>query len=236
MLTARTSESDRVVGLDPGADDYVTKPFSTARAAGARPRRAAPAPPRRAARAGRLSWPAPRRRFRCGRYRRGRGRIRLTRREFELLRYLVENRNRVLSRDRLLERVWGYDRIIETRSVDVHVGRLRSKLAPPGNRSRPSWAWATGSWSDVNFQGRLDRPLSGMILRPDHCILANLLPEVDESDLDHERAAGALDAVPVLVLRLPDDLLSCSSRTSQPGGRADGIPADCSAFRTLFSE
>ena len=54
--------------------------------------------------------------------------IRLTRREFELLRHLVENRNRVLSRDRLLERVWGHDRMIDTRSVDVHVGRLRGKL------------------------------------------------------------------------------------------------------------
>ena len=54
--------------------------------------------------------------------------VRLTRREFELLRFLIENRNRVLSRDRLLERVWGLDRQVETRSVDVHVGRLRSKL------------------------------------------------------------------------------------------------------------
>ena len=60
--------------------------------------------------------------------------VRLTRREFELLRYLVENRNRVLSRDRLLERVWGYDREIETRSVDVHVGRLRSKLGAAGRQ------------------------------------------------------------------------------------------------------
>ena len=60
--------------------------------------------------------------------------IRLTRREFELLRYLVENRNRVLSRDRLLERVWGYDRLIETRSVDVHVGRLRGKLGAAGKQ------------------------------------------------------------------------------------------------------
>jgi DNA-binding response OmpR family regulator len=58
--------------------------------------------------------------------------VRLTRREFELLKFLVENRNRVLSRVRLLERVWGYDRFIETRSVDVHVGRLRSKLGPAG--------------------------------------------------------------------------------------------------------
>jgi DNA-binding response OmpR family regulator len=54
--------------------------------------------------------------------------LRLTRREFELLRYLVQNKNRVVSRDRLLERVWGYDRSVETRSVDVHVGRLRNKL------------------------------------------------------------------------------------------------------------
>jgi two-component system, OmpR family, alkaline phosphatase synthesis response regulator PhoP len=60
--------------------------------------------------------------------------VRLTRREFELLKYLVENRNRVLSRDRLLERVWGYDRFIETRSVDVHVGRLRGKLGPVGRQ------------------------------------------------------------------------------------------------------
>jgi len=58
----------------------------------------------------------------------------LTRREFELLRFLIENRNRVLSRDRLLERVWGLDRQVETRSVDVHVGRLRGKLGPAGRQ------------------------------------------------------------------------------------------------------
>ena len=60
--------------------------------------------------------------------------VRLTRREFELLRYMYENRNRVLSRDRLLERVWGYDRVVETRSVDVHVGRLRAKLGSAGKQ------------------------------------------------------------------------------------------------------
>jgi DNA-binding response OmpR family regulator len=58
--------------------------------------------------------------------------VRLTRREFELLRYLVANRNRVLSRNRLLERVWGYDQQVETRSVDVHIGRLRGKLGAAG--------------------------------------------------------------------------------------------------------
>ena len=133
MVTARGSESDRVVGLDSGADDYITKPFSL-RELSARVRAV---------------------------LRRGRGEVetaavyrgkhlsadfdavnvlvdgqpvRLTRREFELLKYLVENRNRVLSRDRLLERVWGYDRVIETRSVDVHVGRLRTKLGPAGQQ------------------------------------------------------------------------------------------------------
>ena len=60
--------------------------------------------------------------------------VRLTRREFELLKFLVENRNRVISRDRLLERVWGFDREIETRSVDVHVGRLRAKLGTAGRQ------------------------------------------------------------------------------------------------------
>jgi two-component system alkaline phosphatase synthesis response regulator PhoP len=60
--------------------------------------------------------------------------VRLTRREFELLRYLVQNKNRVVSRDKLLERVWGYDRLVETRSVDVHVGRLRQKLGTAGHQ------------------------------------------------------------------------------------------------------
>ena len=132
MLTARTGESDRVSGLDLGADDYVTKPFSLRELAArvrAVLRRKSTARP-----AGLSIY---------------RGKqlvadfdavmvtvegqpIRLTRREFELLRCLVENRNRVLSRDRLLERVWGYDRFVETRSVDVHVGRLRSKLGSVG--------------------------------------------------------------------------------------------------------
>ncbi len=134
MLTARTSEGDRVVGLDSGADDYVTKPFS-ARELAARVRAAL--------RRGRSTeTPA------AATYRGAHlvadfdavvievdgAAVKLTRREFELLRYLVDNRNRVLSRDRLLERVWGYDRFIETRSVDVHVGRLRAKLGAAGRQ------------------------------------------------------------------------------------------------------
>jgi len=136
MLTARISEADRVSGLDLGADDYVTKPFSLRELAArvrAVLRRKQPGAANGKASAG---------------YRGAHlvadfdavsvavdGQpIRLTRREFELLRCLVENRNRVLSRDRLLERVWGYEHFVETRSVDVHIGRLRSKLGAAGQQ------------------------------------------------------------------------------------------------------
>jgi DNA-binding response OmpR family regulator len=135
MLTARTSENDRVTGLDLGADDYITKPFST-RELAARVRAALR---RRRGEADTPSSPIYRGHhlladFEAVNISVDGEEIRLTRREFELLRYLVENRNRVLSRDRLLERVWGYDRLVETRSVDVHVGRLRSKLKSAGKQ------------------------------------------------------------------------------------------------------
>jgi DNA-binding response OmpR family regulator len=134
MLTARTGESDRVTGLDLGADDYVTKPFSL-RELAARVR----AVLRRRQQAGvgtanvytGAHLVAD---FEAVAITVDGAPVRLTRREFELLRFLVENRNRVLSRDRLLERVWGYDRFIETRSVDVHVGRLRAKLGAAGQQ------------------------------------------------------------------------------------------------------
>ena len=134
MLTARTSEDDRVSGLEQGADDYVTKPFSL---------RELTARVRAVLRRGRDSEQR-----RSGAYRGERlmadfeavaiavdgEPVRLTRREFELLQFLVQNKNRVVSRDRLLERVWGYERLVETRSVDVHVGRLRSKLRTAGHQ------------------------------------------------------------------------------------------------------
>ena len=134
MLTARTSESDRVAGLDLGADDYVTKPFSL-RELGARVR----AVLRRGRAVEEARPPIYKGKhleadFEAVAVSVSGTPVRLTRREFELLRFLVENRNRVLSRDRLLERVWGYDRFIETRSVDVHVGRLRAKLGAAGQQ------------------------------------------------------------------------------------------------------
>jgi DNA-binding response OmpR family regulator len=128
MLTARTSEDDRVTGLELGADDYVTKPFSL---------RELTARVRAVLRRSSVKDDQPLLNYRgtnlvadfeAVSVEVNRETIRLTRREFELLRYLVQNKNRVVSRDRLLERVWGYDRSVETRSVDVHVGRLRSKL------------------------------------------------------------------------------------------------------------
>jgi DNA-binding response OmpR family regulator len=137
MVTARTSEGDRVTGLDIGADDYITKPFSL---------RELSARVRAALRRGR---PDEQRSNQPPEVYRGKhlvadfdavsvavdgAQVRLTRREFELLKYLVENRNRVLSRNRLLERVWGYERMVETRSVDVHVGRLRGKLGMAGQQ------------------------------------------------------------------------------------------------------
>lgn len=135
MLTARTSEADRVAGLDLGADDYVTKPFSLrelaarVRAVLRRRQNNGNEPPAATYRGQHLVAD-----FDAVAVAVDGQTIRLTRREFELLRCLVENRNRVLSRDRLLERVWGYDHPIETRSVDVHVGRLRSKLGAAGRQ------------------------------------------------------------------------------------------------------
>ena len=136
MLTARTSENDRVQGLELGADDYVTKPFSLRELSGrvrALLRRSGTTPvPERTVSGysgGHLNAD-----FDAVAVSVDGEPVRLTRREFELLRYLVQNKNRVISRDRLLERVWGYDRFIETRSVDVHVGRLRHKLGDAGRQ------------------------------------------------------------------------------------------------------
>jgi DNA-binding response OmpR family regulator len=133
MLTARTEESDRIVGLELGADDYVTKPFSpselVARVA-ALLRRA-----QRWAESGSpvLSYgPIELDRERHLVTDRG-SPVQLTAKEFLLLEYLMQHRGRVLSRDLLLTDVWGYRYTGGTRTVDVHVRRLREKLPVLGD-------------------------------------------------------------------------------------------------------
>jgi two-component system alkaline phosphatase synthesis response regulator PhoP len=133
MLTARTSEDDRVSGLEQGADDYVTKPFSL-RELTARVRAVLRRGPAAEQRQGRYQGARLMADFEAVAIAVDGAPVRLTRREFELLQYLVQNKNRVVSRDRLLERVWGYERFVETRSVDVHVGRLRNKLRTAGQQ------------------------------------------------------------------------------------------------------
>ncbi len=126
MLTACGEEGDRVLGLELGADDYVTKPFGL-RELLARIRAV-------------LRRPGPRQKFEVfafgdvrihlrGRQAFKAGReVRLTRKEFDLLRYLVEHRGEIITRDRLLEEVWGYEQFPTTRTVDTHVLRLRQKF------------------------------------------------------------------------------------------------------------
>jgi len=135
MLTARAAELDRISGLDLGADDYITKPFSV-RELVARVKAVLRRRGRETATPGGTTY---------------RGahlvadfdavsvavdgvEVRLTRTEFELLRCLVQNRNRVLSRDRLLEHARGDDCAAGARSIDVHIGRLRAKLRTAGSQ------------------------------------------------------------------------------------------------------
>ena len=128
MLTARDEESDRVAGFELGADDYVTKPFSplsSPRDGQALLRRSEPAP-----RAG--STRRRRRRSAGARGDRGRTPGRVDRKEFDLLTYMLENAGIVVSRDQLLDRVWGLSYAGGTRTVDVHV----AQLPPPSSDVR----------------------------------------------------------------------------------------------------
>jgi DNA-binding response OmpR family regulator len=130
MLTARIGEDDRVRGLDLGADDYITKPFSPKEAL-ARVRAVLRRTERPAVEGETLTDPPlqldlPQRIVRVEARE-----VALTRKEFDLLVELLRQRGRVLTRERLLETVWGYDFPGETRTVDVHVRRLRQKLGEP---------------------------------------------------------------------------------------------------------
>ena len=134
MLTARDGEVDRVLGLELGADDYVTKPFSPRELVArvkAVLRRAEPddSPAEKTERLalGPVAIDMARREVLVSERS-----VELTAREFDLLAFLVRNQGIVFSRDRLLERVWGYERPVDTRTVDSHVKSVRQKLGEGG--------------------------------------------------------------------------------------------------------
>jgi two-component system, OmpR family, response regulator MprA len=129
MLTARAETEDRVGGLDSGADDYLVKPFERqellARIRALLRRR----PPRGAAT---LSVGDLRLNPDTREVRRGEREVELTNREFELLEYLMRNQRLVISRERLLDEVWGYDPMAATNTIDVFISNLRRKLEAGG--------------------------------------------------------------------------------------------------------
>ncbi len=131
MATAKGTEYDKVMGLDLGADDYLAKPFGMMEMVSrirAVLRRTAPRDTDPLLRIGRLELnPSTYTVFA------GENRIQLTLKEYKLLRTFMENPGRVYTRDRLLEIVWGMDFTGETRTVDVHIGTLRTKLGECGD-------------------------------------------------------------------------------------------------------
>jgi len=129
MLTARGQEVDKVVGLELGADDYVTKPFSIRELLArvkAVLRRAQTSPKN----GDRYMFGDVEVNLRsCQVVRKGKA-LDFSSKEFELLKYFLSHSGEAISRDRLLEEVWGYDRFPTTRTVDAHIVRLRQKLEP----------------------------------------------------------------------------------------------------------
>jgi DNA-binding response OmpR family regulator len=144
MLTARGEESDRIVGLELGADDYVTKPFSP-RELAARVRTVLRRAEPLATQEQRLAFDgleidsATRVVTKKGKP------LRLTAREFELLWFLASHPQRVFSRDNLMRRVWGYSSALDTGTVTVHVRRLREKIEDDPSRPRHlETVWGVG--------------------------------------------------------------------------------------------
>ncbi|MBV8949390.1 MAG: response regulator transcription factor [Actinobacteria bacterium] len=144
LLTARVEETDRIVGLELGADDYVTKPFSPrelvarVRAVLRRPRDEQPR--QRTIDVGDLTIDAGTRRVA-----RNGEEIALTAKEFELLWFLAANRGLVFSRETLMDRIWGYQSVVDTGTVTVHVRRLREKIeADPSSPVHLQTVWGVG--------------------------------------------------------------------------------------------
>jgi len=138
MLTARSEEPDRVLGLDLGADDYVTKPFSV-RELMARVRallRRSQATADGAALPDDLRFGATEIDFRCYEARHSGVAVEMTRKEFAVLRYLASRAGQVVTRDDLLNEVWGYESYPSSRTVDNHVAGLRAKLERDASEPR----------------------------------------------------------------------------------------------------
>jgi len=134
MLTARGQVVDKVLGLKLGADDYLTKPFDNLELLArieALARRGAPVV---AADSGAYAFGEVRVDFRSAEVRRAGEPVELSAMEYRLLRYFIQHRGELLSRDVLLDEVWGYDASVYTRTVDQHVSSLRRKIEPdPGH-------------------------------------------------------------------------------------------------------
>ncbi len=155
MLTARSDEDDRIRGLDTGADDYLTKPFSipelTARVR-ALMRRSRPTLSAEVATFGDLTLDRETRRVR-----RADREVHLGPTEFRLLDCLMQRPGRVFSREQLLDLVWGRDVYVEARTVDVHVGRLRKALNRRGERDPIRTVRAAGYALDETYQSSTSR-------------------------------------------------------------------------------
>ena len=131
MLTAKSTEYDKVIGLDGGADDYVTKPFGTMELMArvkALLRRAEPMSDGKEYSIGPLLLNPDKHIIRVD----GQD-VALTLKEFQLLCYLIRNKGNVMTRDRILQEIWGYEFDGENRTVDVHIRTLRSKLGKAGD-------------------------------------------------------------------------------------------------------
>lgn len=128
MLTARTQVVDKVVGLKTGADDYVTKPFDMMELLARVEALLRRAPTRTAKTTATYRFGKVEVDFRRAEVLRGGHPVALSAREYSLLRYLIEHRGAALSREELLEKVWGYEPGTTTRTVDVHIAWLRQKL------------------------------------------------------------------------------------------------------------
>ena len=132
FLTARAAEADRVLGLELGGDDYISKPFSPREVVlriKAILRRGAAEQTEEPMTAGSITIDPARHKVSVGK-----NDVDLTSIEFRLLRMLMQRRGRVQERDRLLNEVWGYESVIDTRTVDTHIRRLREKLGKAGGQ------------------------------------------------------------------------------------------------------